>query len=95
MAKKDNLPKISVDESFALFVDDVQVLEYKGLRKLIKSSLDRLSELDRTLLILRFYFNCSGREISNLTGIPENQIASRLLRAKERLRRLIEDSREV
>lgn len=95
MAKKDNLPKISFDSTFVLSADDTNVLEYKGLKKMIKRSIDQLSEQDRTMLILRYYFEFSGREIANHMSLPENQVPSRMLRAKERLRKIVENAKKT
>jgi RNA polymerase sigma factor (sigma-70 family) len=91
MAKKANsLNNITLDESFLLFGEEEKMFNSKDLRRQMRYALDRLSELDRTLLVMRFFFKCNGREISKMTGIAEKQIASRLLRAKERLRGIME-----
>ena len=91
MAKKVNgLENMSIDEEFILYTDNEKILEYKDVKKLIRTGLDKLSELDQALLIMRYYFKCSGREMAELLNFPENQIASRLLRAKARLKNLLE-----
>ena len=91
MAKKANsLNNVSLDEvSFAIGEDD-QIFNIKDLRKKLRYTLDRLSEMDRTFLVLRYYFKCSGREIAVLTGVAENQVAVRMIRAKERMKGIME-----
>lgn len=91
MAKKANsLNNISLDEvSFSLCEED-QIFNSKDLRKKLRYALDRLSEMDRTLLVLRYFFQSSGREIAQLTGVAENQVAVRMIRAKERMRGIME-----
>jgi len=92
MAKKVNaLNNIIIDEGFVLYCDEEISVEYKDVKKMIRSGLDKLSELDRTMLIMRYYFKCSGREMAELLGFPENQIASRLLRAKARLKNRLDN----
>jgi DNA-directed RNA polymerase specialized sigma24 family protein len=39
---------------------------------------------------MRYYFKSSGREIAEFLGMPENQVASYMKRAKERLRDLLD-----
>jgi RNA polymerase sigma-70 factor (ECF subfamily) len=91
MAKKANsLSNVSLDEvSFSLGEED-QTFNSKDLRKKIGYALDRLSEMDRTLLVLRYFFKCSGKEIAKVIGVAENQVAVRMIRAKERMRGIME-----
>lgn len=84
--KANSLKKIEIDDSFVLYADEENVLEYNELKKIIRTGLDQLSEIDRTLLVMRFYMDASGREIAEQLNIPENQIPPRIMRAKARLR---------
>jgi RNA polymerase sigma-70 factor (ECF subfamily) len=87
MAKKANsLKKIEMNDSFVLYADEENLLEYKELKKIIRTGLDQLTEIDRTLLVMRFYIDMRGREIAEKLNIPENQIPPRIMRAKVRLR---------
>jgi RNA polymerase sigma-70 factor (ECF subfamily) len=91
MDKKANgLGKISIDENFVVLFEDDKAIDYKDVRRLIKDGLDKLPVEDRTILVLRYHFDCSGREISSYTGIPENQVSMRVLRAKEKLKKALE-----
>ena len=60
---------------------NVDPAELKKVRRAMKF----LSERDRMLITYRFMFNLSGREMAQLTGIPENQINIYFQRAKIRL----------
>jgi RNA polymerase sigma factor (sigma-70 family) len=60
---------------------NVASAELKKVRRAMKF----LSERDRMLITYRFMFNLSGREMAQLTGIPENQINIYFQRAKIRL----------
>jgi len=54
--------------------------------KRIRQAICYLAPRDRRIIMYKFFFNCSGREISTILGIPENQVAMYYKRAKERLR---------
>ena len=91
MAKKVNgLNNFSLDENFILICDTEKPFEIKALRKVIKYALAQLSERDRTMLMMRYYMDCSGREIAAFLEIPESQVACYMIRAKKRLKRLLD-----
>lgn len=66
-----------------------ETLEEEWMRKerqiQVHVALDRLSERDRSLLVLRFFLEKSYSEIAQIFDVPENTVASRLHRAKEKL----------
>lgn len=62
-------------------------LDRSDLRK-IRKAMEFLSERDRMLITYRLIFELSGKEISEHTGIPENQVNVYFKRAKERLQAL-------
>jgi RNA polymerase sigma factor (sigma-70 family) len=91
MAKKINgINNFSLDENFILVCDTEKPFEIKALRRVIKHALAQLSERDRTMLMMRYYMDCSGREIATFLEIPENQVASYMIRAKNRLKVLLD-----
>ena len=91
MARKANsLNKVSLENTVLFFGEEEKIFDSKDMRRKVRYGLDRLSEMDRTLIVMRYYFKCTGREIAKLTGISENQVAGRLIRAKERMRGIIE-----
>jgi RNA polymerase sigma factor (sigma-70 family) len=57
----------------------------------LKEALARLSLRDRRLLWLRYVVECSGGEIADALGIAPQSIRKLLLRARERLRRVLAD----
>jgi RNA polymerase sigma-70 factor (ECF subfamily) len=60
-----------------------------SMKSTIKIALNELSYRDRTILIMRFYHNCSVREIAEFLEIPEKNMASYMKRAKERIKGLL------
>ena len=91
MAKKINgLNNFALDENFILVCDTEKPFEIKALRSVIKHALAQLSDRDRTMLMMRYYMDCSGREIAVFLEIPENQVASYMIRAKNRLKVLLD-----
>jgi len=93
MNKKDNVSKASIEESHFSCGFTRSSLERKSRRKYVRRSMGYLSPLDRQLITLKYHFDMSGREIASILKLPENQIASRLSRAKNRLRLLLESGK--
>jgi RNA polymerase sigma-70 factor (ECF subfamily) len=93
--KKDNLLKSELSESHLFLDASDKDLDHRVAKKMVRSSLAQLSELDRQLIVLRFNYDMSGREMASLLGFPENQIPSRLQRAMKRLRLILESGRMV
>jgi|GEM_PF-609575 len=54
----------------------------------------QIEEKDRIILVLRYYDDLSYDEISAILEIEEGTVMSRLFRAKEKLRRLMENEAE-
>jgi RNA polymerase sigma-70 factor (ECF subfamily) len=59
----------------------------------VLGALGALSRTDRELLMMVAWDDLSRREISGILGIKENAVDQRLLRARSRLRRRLEDER--
>ena len=53
--------------------------------------LSKLSERDRELIFLRYFMDFSLREIAEEIGLKENSVAVYLQRAKNKLRKLLEE----
>lgn len=60
-------------------------LDTERARLALHDALDRLSEDQREVLVLRFVSDLSYAEIARITGAPEGTIASRIYRALARL----------
>lgn len=88
--KVNSIKNIKIDESFVLYFNDDAIFDYKELKKMIRIGLDRLNKIDKSILIMRFYLDLSGREIAEILNFPENQVPVRLLRAKNRLKNFID-----
>src|SRR5262249_47564375 len=64
------------------------------LRARVRSALDKLSTTDREVLILRFMEQLSVEEIAALLGLQESAVKMRHLRALQKLRALLDESRD-
>ena len=84
--KHDKLPTVCLSYDIAQQEDtsDFDEIDKIKIRKVLRS----LSERDRKLIMLKFYFNYSGKEISEALGIPERQVASYFRRAKLKFKTL-------
>jgi RNA polymerase sigma-70 factor (ECF subfamily) len=65
-----------------------QVLQAE-LQARVRTALERLSETDREVLVLRFMEQLSVEEIGDVLGMGESAVKMRNLRALERLRSLL------
>ena len=77
----DDLKNLSDSPSFS----DEYGVDSKTLRK----ALERVGERDRIVLTLKYYFGYSGKEIAVLMDIPEKNIGMTVMRAKDRLKRIL------
>jgi RNA polymerase sigma-70 factor (ECF subfamily) len=86
MRRQSKLPGISEEIDVSnLHVVDISV--DNRLKELnIKNLLNTLSTKQRKVVILKIKFNCSGREISAITGIPEHHVSAYFSKAKAALR---------
>ena len=58
----------------------------------VRSALSCLSGRERSVLIMRYYFECSGREIAAYLSVPEKNVPMLIKRAKERMSVLVDKS---
>lgn len=58
----------------------------------VQEALAHLPEMDRAMLVLRYQEGLNYTAIADLTGCPPGTVASRLNRARERVRELLKES---
>jgi RNA polymerase sigma factor (sigma-70 family) len=91
MSKKgNNVESLFMEIDFASSFESDADMRYMSMKGALRVAINELGERDRTLLVMRYYFKSSGREIAEFIGIPENQVPSYMKRAKERLRDLLD-----
>lgn len=91
MDKKVNNTEMLANDVFMISSNESDAdVRYSSMKASVKLALNELSQRDRTILIMRFYFKCSGKEIAEFLEIPEKNMASYMKRAKERLRILLD-----
>lgn len=73
----DNIEELIIGSDFA---------ESNNIMKILNKGLDLLDELDKDVLLLKYYDGLSYEEISELTKLPKTLLKSRLWRAKEKLK---------
>jgi RNA polymerase sigma-70 factor (ECF subfamily) len=90
MKKKDNQISIKCPTEV---LNDAGTREFREAfcfdKKLLKSALIRLNERDRSLLMYKYTFKMSGREMAGHLDIPEKSLPMSMMRAKERLKRIL------
>ena len=55
-------------------------------RTVLMQALEQLTEPDREILLRRYYFDQTPKEIAKATGLTVKQVENRLYRTKQRLR---------
>lgn len=65
-------------------------VEKRDRNEAVRDALDMLPDAQREVLVLVFYHHLSGVEVAELLGISVGTVKSRLFRAKEMLRRVLQ-----
>ncbi|MEM6672679.1 MAG: sigma-70 family RNA polymerase sigma factor [Planctomycetota bacterium] len=71
----------------------VETLERVALQRRVAAAVEGLDEPDRQIVALRYWDGLPPRVIAQRLGLTANTVSTRLSRAKERLRRELEDER--
>lgn len=56
----------------------------------LRRALDTLDEPDRSILLLQYYEECSGKQIAALLGLSETNVRQRAARARQKLKQILE-----
>jgi RNA polymerase sigma factor (sigma-70 family) len=62
---------------------------YTGARQIVEKGLERLSDIQKQVLLLRDYEGYDYREIGNITGLNESQVKVYIFRARQTLKDFI------
>ncbi|RYY55471.1 MAG: RNA polymerase sigma factor [Chitinophagaceae bacterium] len=85
----DHIRKVKRVQLKEEFKEDVRVLDKPGgnnLKKVLEDALARLSETQRSLVLLKDYEGYSYDEIGKITGLSESQVKVYLHRARVQLK---------
>lgn len=91
--RKRKLPLVTLDDAFGVFGQDtgpLEKVERKGSENRVREAVNQLPLQQREVLMLVFYHQLSGPEVAQVLGINEGTVKSRLHRAKEALRRVLQ-----
>ncbi|MBN2779170.1 MAG: RNA polymerase sigma factor [Bacteroidales bacterium] len=74
-----------------------EVVDYKQveLREIISNALEKLSEIQRSVVLLRDYEGYSYEEIAKITDLTESQVKVYIFRARQHLKNFIGKFEEV
>jgi RNA polymerase sigma-70 factor (ECF subfamily) len=91
---RKNKPTVSVEEHDMIFssdnnVEDEVISTY--LAKDINEAIEKLPELHRTVIVLRYIEDFSYNEIAESLDLPINTVKSYLFRARKQLQNLLQD----
>ena len=71
----------------------MRLLEREDQYRLLQSALALLNETDRLLLVLYYFEESSYEEMQEISGLSYKVLKTRLSRARQRLRALLENER--
>lgn len=93
-AQRRKMPDIvSIDDVYEPASTDTEPLERlarQAQMAMLRAALDRLPGVHREILVLVFFHQLSGLEVAQVLGINVGTVKSRLHRAKEALRRVMQ-----
>lgn len=91
--RKRKLPLVTLDDAFGVMGQDtgpLEKVERLGRESRVRAALNSLPLPQREVLVLVFYHQLTGPEIAQVLGVNEGTVKSRLHRAKEALRRVLQ-----
>ncbi len=88
--RKRRLPTVEIDETMEEVIPDripspKRIVAEREKAEQVRILLDGLSEVDRAIIILRYWDDLSDREIGLAVGLSEAAVKSRLFRARKQL----------
>lgn len=84
---RKNKGSVSYTDTYA-DIEDVPEGKVDERSKMLQAEISKLKELDKALIIL-YLDDRSYREISDITGITETNVATKVSRIKERLKKIL------
>lgn len=90
--RKRRLPVIDISDAFHLRSEDTgptESMEKHEQAEQVRQAIRQLPEAQREVLTLVFYHQLTGPEVADVLGISEGTVKSRLHRAKEMLKRVL------
>ena len=88
--RRKRLPTMDLDEIIEFAADDPAPSPEKSLVNFefseeVQRQLSELNENDRAVLVLRYWYECSEKEICNILKISKSAVKSRLHRARKHM----------
>ena len=90
--RKRRLPVIDISDVFHLRSEETgptESMEKHEQAEQVRQAIRQLPEAQREVLTLVFYHQLTGPEVADVLGISEGTVKSRLHRAKEMLKRVL------
>lgn len=94
MKKRDNkfANKVQLEEVYSSLENESLFKEDLQLANMLKQALIKLDRKDQLILELKYFFHYSGKQIAEKLSIPSDQVSVYLMRAKKRLKKLLESN---
>lgn len=95
LVSKESISSIDDDENFTDISSDDDIEEEVSaseLRKIIIKKIKDLGEPDSTIIIQKYYFNRTSKEISDIVSLSQQAVRVRCFRALKKLKEIFEHS---
>lgn len=76
-------------ESITVPEGQAQSSEYRGLKKVLDKAFEEISDIQRTVIMLRDYEGYSYSEIGEITGLNESQVKITIFRGRQTLQKIL------
>lgn len=83
------------EQTLSRFDTPETIYRQQELQASIQQALNAMKEEYRVVIVLRHFQDCSYEEMSEILGIPEKRVKSRLFSARQQLRDLLPEHRTV
>ena len=81
--------KFTGDADDYVFDNQYYLMKQPDIKDIINIAVDKLPDIQKTVLLLRDYEGYSYKEIAQMTGLNENQVKVYIFRARKKLREFI------
>ena len=86
--------ELSLSNDDEIILEDDSVSPYKLVNQIdeqeqVKACLNKLTDMHREMIILMYYQGMSIKEISHITGSPENTVKTRMFHAREKMNAIL------
>ena len=89
-SKRNTMSELQEERLVSLFPDPAALYIADETAELVRGAIEKMPKMQREILILKHFQECSYAEISEILEIPIGTVMSRLYNARQKLKKMIE-----